>query len=204
MVGMTITSVDVIGEQYVDRLLAQESREPICGLGHRRPSESHLTRRVVEARRAEAAVGIPQLLHSGDPEQSRRILERISALGVRLAVDDFGTGYSSLAYLQQFPIAFLKIDGSFVQQMLVNEGASMVEAVTQLAHTLGLTPVAEGVESEAQLREVVRIGVDLAQGYHLSRPVSPDALFALLKSQRRSDALSSLTLLNPPTPLDSL
>ena len=140
----------------------------------------------------------------GDPEQSRRILERISALGVRLAVDDFGTGYSSLAYLQQFPIAFLKIDGSFVQQMLVNEGASMVEAVTQLAHTLGLTPVAEGVESEAQLREVVRIGVDLAQGYHLSRPVSPDALFALLKSQRRSDALSSLTLLNPPTPLDSL
>jgi len=73
MVGMTITSVDVIGEQYVDRLLAQESREPICGLGHRRPSESHLTRRVVEARRAEAAVGIPQLLHSGDPEQSRTL-----------------------------------------------------------------------------------------------------------------------------------
>ena len=115
-----------------------------------------------------------------DPEASRVTLARLKDLGVSLAVDDFGTGYSSLAYLQRFPIDFLKIDGSFVRQMSNDGGPSLVQAIAQLAHTLGLTAVAEGVETEEQLLEVTRLGCDLAQGYYLSRPVPPKALLALL------------------------
>lgn len=115
-----------------------------------------------------------------DPEASRVTLARLKELGVSLAVDDFGTGYSSLAYLQRFPIDFLKIDGSFVHQMSTDGGPSLVQAIAQLAHTLGLTAVAEGVETEEQLREVTRLGCDLAQGFFLSRPVPPAALLDML------------------------
>src|SRR5438552_5462383 len=85
-----------------------------------------------------------------DPAAATVGLDRLSLLGVRLAVDDFGTGYSSLAYLQQFPIDMLKIDGSFVDDILTRSGSLLVRAIVQIAHTLGLTPVAEGVESAAQ------------------------------------------------------
>ncbi|NLA35417.1 MAG: EAL domain-containing protein [Actinobacteria bacterium] len=117
-----------------------------------------------------------------DPEASRVTLERLKELGISLAVDDFGTGYSSLAYLQRFPIDFLKIDGSFVREMTNDDGPSLVQAIAQLAHTLGLTAVAEGVETEEQLLEVTRLGCDLAQGYFLSRPVPAQALLALLST----------------------
>ena len=105
-----------------------------------------------------------------DPAAATIGLRRLSDLGVRLAVDDFGTGYSSLAYLQQFPIDLLKIDGSFVSDILTRSGSLLVRAIVQIAHTLGLVPVAEGVESAAQAEALAACGCDLAQGFHLGRP----------------------------------
>ena len=115
-----------------------------------------------------------------DPEMAATNLYRLRELGVRLAVDDFGTGYSSLSYFERFPIDFLKIDGSFVTNMLIRPESSMVEAIIQLAHTLGLVPIAEGVESEAQVAALLSFGCDLAQGYFLARPLSADAVHDLL------------------------
>jgi EAL domain-containing protein (putative c-di-GMP-specific phosphodiesterase class I) len=102
-------------------------------------------------------------------------------LGVRLAVDDFGTGYSSLAYLQQFPIDLLKIDRSFVNDVLTKSGALLVQAIVQISHTLGLVPVAEGVESQAQADALVEFGCDLAQGFHLGRPADAASTGELLR-----------------------
>ena len=115
-----------------------------------------------------------------DPEMAATNLRRLRQLGVRLAVDDFGTGYSSLSYLERFPIDFVKIDGSFVNNMLIRPESSMVEAIVQLSHTLGLVPIAEGVESEAQSRALLSFGCDLAQGYFLAHPLGADALHELL------------------------
>ena len=115
-----------------------------------------------------------------DPAAAKVGLRRLSDLGVRLAVDDFGTGYSSLAYLQQFPIDLLKIDGSFVSDILSRSGSLLVRAIVQIAHTLGLTPVAEGLESAAQAEALVACGCDLAQGFHLGRPLDAEATRALI------------------------
>ena len=108
---------------------------------------------------------------------------------MRLAVDDFGTGYSSLAYLQQFPIDLLKIDGSFVSDILSRSGSLLVRAIVQIAHTLGLVPVAEGVESAAQAEALAACGCDLAQGFHLGRPlgcrVDPGLIVASGRERQR-------------------
>jgi len=117
-----------------------------------------------------------------DPVAATAGLRRLSDLGVRLAVDDFGTGYSSLAYLQQFPIDLLKIDGSFVSDILTRSGSLLVRAIVQIAHTLGLIPVAEGVESAAQAQALAACGCDLAQGFHLGRPADAACATALLAS----------------------
>lgn len=125
-----------------------------------------------------------------DPELATSNLRRLHQQGVRLAVDDFGTGYSSLTYLEQFPIDFLKIDGSFVNNMLVRPESSMVEAIVQLSRTLGVVPIAKGVESEAQTAALLEFGCDLAQGYFLARPLGADALHELLLESRELPALS--------------
>jgi diguanylate cyclase len=107
-----------------------------------------------------------------DPERSGEVLGDLRSLGVRIAVDDYGTGYSSLAYLQRLEVDELKLDKSFVLPMLEDQGAgAIVRTTIDLAHSLGLRLVAEGVETEAHLRELARLGCDLAQGYHLSRPL---------------------------------
>jgi EAL domain-containing protein (putative c-di-GMP-specific phosphodiesterase class I) len=98
-------------------------------------------------------------------------LEELRALGVRIAIDDFGTGYSSLGYLRDIPVDVLKVDRSFVIGLATNpRQQELVSAVLQLGHTLGLRVVAEGVETEAQLRVPARIGCQFAQGYHTGRP----------------------------------
>jgi EAL domain-containing protein (putative c-di-GMP-specific phosphodiesterase class I) len=91
---------------------------------------------------------------------------------VQLSVDDFGTGYSSLMHLRQMPIDELKIDRSFVSPMLHDESdLIIVRSTINLGHDLGLRVIAEGVEDEATLARLVRLGCDLAQGYHFSRPM---------------------------------
>lgn len=107
-----------------------------------------------------------------DSDRSFKSLAELKAMGVRLSIDDFGTGYSSLSYLQQLEVHRLKIDLSFVRDMMTNIGnASIVKAIVSLGHSLGLTVVAEGVETEDQLRHLRAIGCDMIQGYFLSKPL---------------------------------
>jgi diguanylate cyclase (GGDEF)-like protein len=106
--------------------------------------------------------------------------------GLRMSIDDFGTGYSSLQYLKRLPIDALKVDRTFVRGIVADsEDHAIAQAVVALAHTLGLSAVAEGVETAEQLAEVRMIGCDGAQGFLFSRPVPPDAVEALLRQQPR-------------------
>ena len=99
-------------------------------------------------------------------------VERLSSLGVRVAIDDFGTGYSSLAYLKRFPVDVVKIDRSFTKGLGVDaHDTEIVRAVVALARSLELTCVAEGVETDEQLRHLRHLGCDEAQGYLLARPL---------------------------------
>ena len=109
-------------------------------------------------------------------------LEALSEIGVRLVLDDFGTGYSSLAYLNRFPFDALKIDRSFVDALgLEQERTAIVEAIVGMARALSLDVIAEGVENEAQLSELRRLGCDYAQGHLFSRALPPEKVTGLLR-----------------------
>jgi diguanylate cyclase (GGDEF)-like protein len=119
---------------------------------------------------------ITESMIMSDPERALATVSRLSGLGVRLSVDDFGTGYSSLANLRKMPINELKIDRSFVSPMLRNESdLIIVRSTINLGHDLGLNVIAEGVEDSSTLDQLVELGCDLAQGYHVSRPMPADA-----------------------------
>lgn len=108
-----------------------------------------------------------------DPTRALRNLDALHGLGVHLAIDDFGTGYSSLAYLKRLPVQTLKIDNSFVRNMLEDlQDELIVNSTIHLAHNLGLTVVAEGVENEALLARLSEMGCDEAQGYYIGRPMA--------------------------------
>ncbi len=116
-----------------------------------------------------------------EPELSFQSLADLRALGVRLSVDDFGTGYSSLSYLQQLKVHKLKIDMSFVRDMMNDSGsAAIVKAIIALGHSLGLEVIAEGVEEARQARHLRELGCDVMQGYLLSKPLPADAATAFL------------------------
>ncbi|MGE3590796.1 MAG: EAL domain-containing protein, partial [Ilumatobacteraceae bacterium] len=100
-------------------------------------------------------------------------LTALKELGVTLAIDDFGTGYSSLAYLQQFPVDCLKIDRSFTDAIArTTESDALIHTLVQLGRTLGLTTLAEGVETTGQLDYLRSVDVDEAQGFLLARPLT--------------------------------
>ncbi len=108
-----------------------------------------------------------------DPELTLDIIGRLNKMGYQLSIDDFGTGYSSLAYLKKMPLSELKIDRSFVQDILTSENDDViVNATVNLAHNLGFHVTAEGVESEEILAKLKTYGCDIAQGYYLSRPIT--------------------------------
>lgn len=112
-----------------------------------------------------------------DPERAMDILLRLSRMGVRISIDDFGTGYSSLGYLKKMPACELKIDKSFVLDMLTNEqDAVIVNAIVQLGHNLGLKVIAEGVETEEVAAALQVMGCDLLQGFGVKRPASAEEL----------------------------
>lgn len=112
-----------------------------------------------------------------DPARAMKVLEWLHALGVSMSIDDFGTGYSSLEYLKRLRVQTLKIDYSFVRHMLQNQQDEIiVNSIIHLAHNLGLSVVAEGVESEELLLRLGEMGCDRAQGYHISKPLPPEQL----------------------------
>ena len=114
-------------------------------------------------------------------------LDALKRLGVRIALDDFGTGYSSLAYLRAFPIDFLKIDRSFVNELSHesdDQGLIMVRSIISIGHNLNLGVVAEGIEQTNQLDELRKAGCNTGQGYLFARPAPPEHITELLTQQR--------------------
>jgi diguanylate cyclase len=116
-----------------------------------------------------------------DPEQSAATLQSLSAMGVHISIDDFGTGYSSLSYLRRFPLDKLKIDRSFIRDLMTNaDDVCIVRAIISLAHSLRLRVVAEGVETAQQLDFLRELGCDQYQGFFCSPAVPAEAFAALI------------------------
>jgi EAL domain-containing protein (putative c-di-GMP-specific phosphodiesterase class I) len=112
-----------------------------------------------------------------DHRRAMSILTRLNKMGVTLSIDDFGTGYSSLAYLQELPVSAVKIDKSFVMTMDQDPGnATIVQSTIDLGHNLGLKVIAEGVETERIYGDLAKMGCDYAQGFFLSKPLSPQKM----------------------------
>jgi diguanylate cyclase (GGDEF)-like protein/PAS domain S-box-containing protein len=119
-----------------------------------------------------------------DPVRTKRVLDKLSAMGIALSIDDFGTGYSSLSYLSQLPVNEIKIDRSFVMNMADSDNdAVIVRSTIDLARNLGLQVVAEGVETEQAWDQLSELGCTLAQGYYLSRPVPAAELTEWLRQR---------------------
>jgi EAL domain-containing protein (putative c-di-GMP-specific phosphodiesterase class I) len=126
-----------------------------------------------------------------DTAYTLRALKRLFALGVRIAIDDYGTGYASLAYLKHLPADELKIDRAFVQHMAEDQvDRAIVRSTVNLAHSMGMRVVAEGVEDQATWDVLVALGCDIAQGYYLSRPVSAQDLERWLDERKEAVASS--------------
>ncbi|MDA8092675.1 MAG: EAL domain-containing protein [Betaproteobacteria bacterium] len=118
-----------------------------------------------------------------DTENALATVRRLKAIGVKLSVDDFGTGYSSLAYLKRFDVDKLKIDQSFIRDMVDDPSdAAIVHAIIQMARSLNLAVIAEGVEDARMLAALREHGCDEAQGYHFAKPMPPEALAAYLSA----------------------
>ena len=123
-----------------------------------------------------------------NPKKSLEILNEFNRLGFGISIDDFGTGYSSLAYLKDLPADELKIDKSFVMNMAHDKkNVSIVKAAVELAHTLGLKTVAEGVENEETFNILAEMGCDYAQGYHMAKPMPCDDLIVWMQENKWSN-----------------
>jgi diguanylate cyclase len=146
-----------------------------------------------------------------NPEQSAATLQTLSAMGVHISIDDFGTGYSSLSYLRRFPLDKLKIDRSFIRELMTNpDDGAIVRAIISLAHSLRLRVVAEGVETAEQLNFLRELGCDQYQGFHCSPAVPADSFISLIKRLRaerpeltEADMLRTQSRLSAFTPVKS-
>src|SRR5690606_26571910 len=122
-----------------------------------------------------------------DPEDALRVMTELNALGIRLSIDDFGTGYSSLSYLKQLPVDEIKIDRSFVMEMAKNSDDEVIVHTTlTMGHNLSMEVVAEGIEDATTLRKLKDMGCDLAQGYHIARPMPGADFFTWLAKYNAS------------------
>ena len=163
-------------------------------------------RRLTESGLAPSSL-VLELTESGllRPDQRLRAdLEELKGMGVRLAIDDFGTGYSSLSYLRELPIDVLKIDKSFVDGITVStQRLALVEVIIRIAKTLGLTVIAEGIESEMQRDMLVSMGCRYGQGYLLATPMPADEAQALLRVGHGlvPQLPGSRRLIRPPVPV---
>jgi len=174
--GLAI-SVNVSAHQFKNPRLVDEVAEMIALAG--------CAPNLIELELTESAV-------MEQPDDAESTMLRLKALGVRLAMDDFGTGYSSLASLKRFPMDCVKIDRSFVNDIPGDAGDSaLTRAIIAMGHSLGLHVVAEGVERRDQLDFLRREGCDEYQGYWFAKPMSEEALLALLAQLPRASLVAS-------------
>jgi len=165
-------AVNLSAKQFHDADLASVVRSAL--------SEAKLEPGFIELELTESAL-------MNDPEASAATLQQLSAMGVHISIDDFGTGYSSLSYLRRFPLDKLKIDRSFIRDLMTNaDDVCIVRAIISLAHSLRLRVVAEGVETEQQLDFLRELGCDQYQGFFCS-PAVPAETFAALIARLRSE-----------------
>ncbi|MGF6644874.1 putative bifunctional diguanylate cyclase/phosphodiesterase [Paraburkholderia sp. GAS82] len=161
-IRMQYVAVNVSPQQFRDPRFKDSVREAIELTG-------------IDPRRLVFEITESLLMH--DPAHAKGLLEELTAMGIRFAVDDFGTGYSSLAYLQRFPLAKLKIDRSFVENLLTSRNdQAIVSAVVGLAQTLDLELVAEGVETEEQRTLLTEMGCDHIQGWLVCKALPSEEL----------------------------
>jgi EAL domain-containing protein (putative c-di-GMP-specific phosphodiesterase class I) len=173
-------------EAVVERVAADARRWQQQGLGlhvavNFAPAElldavvlEGLLRQVVEAGlpRDSVILEVTEDSFLAEPDRARAAIERLRCQGIQVSIDDYGMGYSSLSYLRDLPVQELKIDRSFVADLLLDPRSRLiVSTTTQLAHGLGLRTVAEGVEDEALAAELLALGVDVLQGYYFARPM---------------------------------
>jgi diguanylate cyclase (GGDEF)-like protein/PAS domain S-box-containing protein len=185
--------IEAIGDWVVDELARQGAEwraegleiELSFNLSPRQLWRPEVGDRIME--RIEAAgldprrvlVEITETAAMTDPDRTLRILRDLRARGLRVALDDFGTGYSSLSRLRDLPVDVLKVDRTFVREVSTHPAnGSMVQAIVQLAHALGMTPLAEGIETQADWLFLVERGCGLGQGYFFGRPVPGQEILA--------------------------
>jgi diguanylate cyclase (GGDEF)-like protein/PAS domain S-box-containing protein len=185
--------IEAIGDWVVDELARQGAEwraeglelELSFNLSPRQLWRPEVGDRIME--RIEAAgldprrilVEITETAAMTDPDRTLRILRDLRARGLRVALDDFGTGYSSLSRLRDLPVDVLKVDRTFVREVSTHPAnGSMVQAIVQLAHALGMTPLAEGIETQADWLFLVERGCGLGQGYFFGRPVPAQEILA--------------------------
>ncbi len=185
--------IEAIGEWVVDELARQGAEwreqglelELSFNLSPRQLWQPEVGDRIME--RIEAArldprrilVEITETAAMTDPDRTLRILRDLRARGLRVALDDFGQGYSSLSRLKDLPVDILKVDRMFVRDVSAQPAnASMVQAIVQLAHALGMTPLAEGIETQDDWLFLVERGCRLGQGYFFGRPVTAEDILA--------------------------
>ena len=162
-------AVNLSARQFRQHDLEERIRSIVAGAG-------------IDPSLIELEITESQLMH--DPDHAVRVLRALGDAGLRIAIDDFGTGYSSLSYLTRFPLASLKIDRSFVADVLDDEAdATIVRTIVDMAHTLGFTVIAEGVELDSQAAFLRALGCEQAQGFLFARPM-PAEEFSALVSQR--------------------
>ncbi|WP_265529634.1 putative bifunctional diguanylate cyclase/phosphodiesterase [Sphingomicrobium marinum] len=165
-VSMNISPVDLAKPDFVDDVAA-----------------------IIEAAKIDPAVLTLEITESAfirSPEQALASLDRLRALGLRLSIDDYGTGLSTLSYLQKMPVQELKIDRSFITELLTRESDRvLVRSTIDMAHELELTVVAEGVEDAATLEELRGIGCDQIQGYLIGKPLTADEIIDLCRNSER-------------------
>lgn len=144
---------------------------------------------------ASVVLEITESAIMADPERARAVIDELNDLGLKLSIDDFGTGYSSLGYLKRLPVHEIKIDRSFVIDMLESENDRViVKSTVDLAHNLGLSVVAEGVENAETLDALQALGTDVAQGYFISKPLPPADFEAWLAEWRAPQQRPNLRL----------
>ncbi len=185
-IGPIQVAVNVAGRQFSDGSLTDEVTTAL--------RETGISPALLEFELTESSLML-------NTEHTISTLHSLRELGIRISIDDFGTGFSSLAYLRRFPIDRLKIDIAFVREITTNpDDAAIAIAIIQLAHSLKLDVVAEGVESESQLAYLKRHQCDYYQGYYFSRPLTLENLETFLRVKRddadgRADDFAGDTIL---------